>query len=188
MRTSGEGAQLVYPTPSSRSCTAFRGNVAWFIGSASRATPPFCTASATRWMTSTSFGWSDVPPTPSPRHVRWPHRDDVDALGGGDGVDLRQRGQVLDHDGQRDLAVGLLEVLAHGDHPVVRGAARARHAAVTEGCIADGLDGLPRRARVADVRDLDALHAHVEEAQDEGGVGAGRADDGRDVHALGASP
>ena len=69
MRTSGEGAQLVYPTPSSRSCAAFRGNVAWFIGSASRATPPFCTASATRWMTSTSFGWSDVPPTPSARDM-----------------------------------------------------------------------------------------------------------------------
>jgi hypothetical protein len=80
---------------------------------------------------------------------------------------------------------GLLEVLAHGDHAVVRRPARARHAAVAEGRIAHGLDGLPRRARVADVRDLDALHAHVEEAQDEGGVEAGRADDGRDAHALG---
>ncbi len=39
------------------------------MGSASRAMPPLRTASATRWMVSTSFGWFDVPPTPSARDM-----------------------------------------------------------------------------------------------------------------------
>jgi len=45
------------------------GSAGWFIGSASRAMPPFFTASATRSTTSTSFGWPAVPLTPSARDM-----------------------------------------------------------------------------------------------------------------------
>src|SRR5206468_12824685 len=110
---------------------------------------------------------------------------DVDALDRCDGVDVVNGRQVLDHDRQRDLAVRLLHVFLERDLPELRRAGRAGHAAVAEGRVAYGPDGLTGRARVADVRDLDALYAHVEQAQDEGRIEAGRAHDRRDAHALG---
>ncbi len=68
---------------------------------------------------------------------------------------------------------------------VVGGAAPCHHAALAERRIAHGLDRLARRRRAVDVRQLDALHAHVEQPQDEGGIEARRAHDRRDADALG---
>ena len=86
----------------------------------------------------------------------------------------RDGGQILDHDGPRDLLVGALHVLPERDLAVVRGPRRARNAAFAQGRVAHGLHRLARRPRIADVRELDALHAHVQQAQVEGGIEAGR--------------
>ena len=71
-----------------------RGSAGWFIGRASRATPPRFTA--------VRHAVDDLDElrviggaahAERARHVRRPHRDDVDALGGGDGVDLSTAGR-----------------------------------------------------------------------------------------------
>jgi hypothetical protein len=79
----------------------------------------------------------------------------------------------------------LLHVLHDRDLAVVRRPRRARHPAVAERRVADRLHRFPRRVRIADVRHLDALHTHVEQAQDERGIEPGRAHDRRDAGALG---
>ena len=63
--------------------------------------------------------------------------------------------------------------------------AAGRHAAVALRRIAHGLDRGTCGLGAADMRHLDALHAHVQEAQDEGRIEPRRAHDRGDPDALG---
>ncbi len=76
-------------------------------------------------------------------------------------------------------------MLQERDSAVIGGAAASGHAAITVGRVAHRLDRLARRLRIGHVRHLDALHPHVEEAQNEGRVEPRGAHDRGDADALG---
>ena len=65
------------------------------------------------------------------------------------------------------------------------GAAAGGHAALAERRVAHGRNRGARRGGVADMRHLDALHADIQEPQDEGRIEPRRAHDRRDPDALG---
>ena len=65
------------------------------------------------------------------------------------------------------------------------GPAAGRHAAFAERRIAHRLDRRAGSLGTADMRHLDALHAHVQQPQDEGRIEAGCADDRGDADTLG---
>src|SRR5580704_10205795 len=119
------------------------------------------------------------------RQIRRANRQQVDTLHGGDLVDALDRFHVLDHAGEDDLAVGLRHMLDERDPPIIRGPAARRHAALSERRVTHRLYRLAGSLGTADMGHLDALHAHVQEAQNKGRVEAGGADDRRDAEALG---
>src|SRR5687767_13847797 len=67
---------------------------------------------------------------------------EIDAIASTDGVDLREGGKILDHDGERDLSIGPLHVGLHGNGAVVGRPGGAGHRALAQRGVADGLDRL----------------------------------------------
>src|SRR5262249_13098110 len=117
--------------------------------------------------------------------VRRPADDEVHALRGSDLVDLFERRELLDHDGQRDLPIRMRHVLGERYPAEIRGAAARHHAALAERGVAHRLDRLARFPGAVDMRQLQTLHAHIKQAQDERGIEAWSTHDRRDAHALG---
>ena len=72
-----------------------------------------------------------------------------------------------------------------GDPAILGGPAARRHAALAERRITHCLDGLAGGLGAADMRHLDALHAHVQEPQDERRIEARRPHDRGDPDPLG---
>jgi hypothetical protein len=114
-----------------------------------------------------------------------PDDHEIDAFGRRNFLDLIQRGQFLDHDREHDFAVRLRHMLLRRDFAEVGRARTGCHAALAERRVANGAHRGARRLRIVHVRQLYALHAHVEQTQDKGRIEARRAHDRRDAHALG---
>jgi hypothetical protein len=75
-------------------------------------------------------------------------------------------------------------MLDERDSPIIGRPAAGRHAALAQGRIAHCLHRLAGSLGTADMRHLDALHAHVQQPQDERRVEAGRPDNRGDADAL----
>src|SRR5438477_288426 len=119
------------------------------------------------------------------RQIRRADRQQVDALDRGDLIDPLDGRHVLDHAGEEDLAVGLRHMLDERDPSIIGGPAAGRHPPLAERRITHRLYCRARSLGAADMRHLDALHAHVQQSQDEGRVEAWRADDRCDADTLG---
>jgi len=118
------------------------------------------------------------------REIRRPNRQEVDPFDRGDFVDPLDCLHILDHAGEQDLVIGLRHMLDQRDPAELSRSAAGRHAAIALWRVADRLDRRLRSLGAADMRNLDALHPHVQEPQDEGGIKARRADDRSDPDAL----